>query len=166
MPNNTNWNKISKFEDADDSCGFLLWKTQLIWRRIIERALDQYNLTHTQFVILAVTAYLTRNDNRVTQVEIAKYSLCDINTTSQVLRTLVGKKLITRTNKAGNDKSKYPILTTLGYNTLKSAISSVESVDDCFFGSLNTEKLNIFKTSLIQLLKDQLSRIFMFPNSP
>lgn len=33
----TKWDKISKFDDSEQSPGFLLWKTQLIWRRQIEK---------------------------------------------------------------------------------------------------------------------------------
>jgi DNA-binding MarR family transcriptional regulator len=91
---NIKWDEISKFDDSEQSPGFLLWKTQLIWRRQIEKTLSELELTQPQFVIMASIGYLTANDNAVSQIELATHTLMDINTTSQILRTLEKKNLI------------------------------------------------------------------------
>ena len=88
------WKTISQFEDSEQSPGFLLWKTQLIWRRQVEKALATYQLTQPQFVIMASIGYLTARGNIISQVELATHTLMDINTTSQILRTLEKKNLI------------------------------------------------------------------------
>jgi DNA-binding MarR family transcriptional regulator len=151
---NRKWNKISQFEDSEQSPGFLLWKTQLIWRRQIERVLSDYQLTQPQFVIMASIGYLTANDNTVSQIELATYTLMDINTTSQVLRALEKGGLIERKNKLGNDKTKYSTLTELGYETLKKAISAVEKFDCDFFNVLAETDLNNTKQILDTLIKE------------
>lgn len=152
MPNR-DWGEISQFEDSAQSCGFLLWKAQLIWRRMIEKALFEYDLTHTQFVLLASTAYLTRNNKVVNQVELASYTSCDVNTTSQVLRSLQKKGLITRSNKTDNEKAKYPQLTDQGYTLLTQAIQTVERIDKNFFSSLTSTEQESFRTTILQLLR-------------
>ena len=139
------WNKISQFKDSSESPGFLLWKTQITWKRLIEKALIAHNLTHSQFVLLASIAYLTKDDNTITQIELSRHALFDISTTSQVVRSLEKNGLVMRTNKTGNIKSKYSKLTELGYNILKPAIKVVESIDSRFFESLNQNELKAFK---------------------
>ena len=137
--------------DSKDSPGFLLWRTQIAWKRLIEKTLRVHNLTHPQFVILATTAFLTQNDRNVTQIELSKHTSCDINTTSQVLRSLEKNGLIKRIYKAGNEKSKYPKLTELGYSILKPAIQAVENADEIFFGNLNQQELEDFQLITIKL---------------
>ena len=149
---NKSWEHLSKFDDSDNSLGFLLWKVSIKWRRKIEVTLTKYDLTHTQFVMLATTAYLTRNDNMVTQVEIAEFSSCDINTTSQVLRGLEKRLLIVRTVMDGNEKSKYPKLTDFGFNILKPAIKDVEAIDEVFFSALTNSKKQQLSINLSQLI--------------
>lgn len=41
------------FEVPEDSPGFLLWQTTMIWQRQIKKALEQYNVSHAQFVMMA-----------------------------------------------------------------------------------------------------------------
>ena len=149
---NNQWNKTSKFTDSKESPGFLLWKTQITWKRMIEKSLYAHDLTHAQFVILASTVYLTRDGEQVTQVELAKHASCDINTTSQILRSLEKKGLIRRLSIEGNEKSKYPVLTEFGYTIFKPAIKTVENVDTEFFSNLTAEEVDKFKLTLLKLI--------------
>lgn len=149
------WQKISKFKTSNESPGFLLWKTQLTWKRLIEKSLITHGLTHSQFVILASTEYLTKDGKHVTQVELAKHTAFDINTASQVLRSLEKNGLIIRISKPGNEKSKYPHLTELGYQTLGPAIKTVESVDDVFFSGLAPSELDGFKHIAAKLIANK-----------
>ncbi len=150
---NDKWNEISKFDDAQDSPGFLLWKMHLIWRRLVEKVLNQCDLTHPQFVVLVTIAYLAQNKSNVTQVELANHVSLDVNTISQILKGLENKGFIKRLARNGNNKAKYPKLTEIGYSTFKQAIKLVEDVDQQFFNSLNTKDLQLFKTSMLTLIE-------------
>jgi DNA-binding MarR family transcriptional regulator len=44
---------IFKFETPSESNGFLLWKATNLWQREINKILKKFDLTHTQFVVLA-----------------------------------------------------------------------------------------------------------------
>lgn len=153
------WKTISQFEDSEQSPGFLLWKTQLIWRRQIERALAAYQLTQPQFVIMASLGYLSAHGNTTSQVELAAHTLMDINTTSQVLRTLEKRTLIIRKKKAGNEKTKYSTLTNLGHEVLKNAISAVEKFDDDFFKILSVDDLKMVKGAFSILIKENVKQL-------
>jgi MarR family transcriptional regulator, organic hydroperoxide resistance regulator len=133
------WNTISQFEGPEQSPGFLLWQASTQWRRLIESALATLGLTHPQFVLLASVGWMTRNRGQVTQVELARHCKTDINMTSQVLRTLERKGYIKRHQCQGNERSKFPLLTSKGAQLIEQAIPLVEAVDRAFFKNLESD---------------------------
>ena len=82
-----------QFKKPEDSPGYLLAQVTMLWQRKQKRVLDPLNLTHTQFVLLASLAWLSRENNAVTQTDIANQSNADRMMVSKVLRTLEEKKL-------------------------------------------------------------------------
>lgn len=85
------WKRISQFDEAGKSPGFLLWQVSMAWRRHIENALMNLDLTHPQFVLLASVGWMAQNGNAVAQIDLARHCKMDITMTSQVLRTLEKK---------------------------------------------------------------------------
>lgn len=83
--------KSSNFQDYNESTGLLFWQTSMIWQRKIKEALQLYNLTHTQFVILAVIEELTEQKICVTQKKISDFSMIDVMTISSTVRLLEKK---------------------------------------------------------------------------
>lgn len=148
---NPKWKKISQFKGPEESPGFLLWQVSTKWRRQIETTLAALDLTHVQFVLLASIGWLTRGDNRITQVELACHCQTDINMTSQVLRTLEKKGYIERRMLEGNERSKFPFLTKQGANLVEKAIPLVERADHEFFKHIKKDSnkcMEIFKKLL------------------
>lgn len=133
------WDKVSQFEGPEESPGFLLWQVSTAWRRQVEAALVSVGLTHAQFVILASVGWMTRNDQMVTQIELARQCGTDVNMTSQVLRTLERKGYIERKQCKGNERSKFPVTTKNGRDLIIKAIPLVEEVDKKFFLMLENE---------------------------
>jgi DNA-binding MarR family transcriptional regulator len=139
MTQTVNFNEISVHPSAEESPGFLLWRVSTLWRRAIEDVLKPLGLTHPQFVVLATTAWLTRAGKRASQAEIGRHAALDPNTTSQILRSLQAKGLIDRSHTA-DERSKYPILTTTGAESLAKAMPAVESADAGFFASVDLKE--------------------------
>lgn len=135
---------ISAYQAPEESPGFLLWRVSTLWRRAIEDVLKSLDLTHPQFVILATTGWLTKVQEKVSQVDIGKLAGLDPNTTSQILRGLEAKKLITRSHFV-DERSKYPKLTKEGSKRLSKALPLVEEADDLFFSSVDLKKSGILK---------------------
>ena len=136
---NSAWKKITQFEGPEQSPGFLLWQVSTKWRRQIESALKTVGLTHPQFVLLASLGWLTREGCCISQVELARHSGTDSTMTSQVLRTLEQKGYITRTEHAGDARSKFPVVTKSGAALIAQAVPFVEAVDDAFFKGIGLE---------------------------
>lgn len=143
--------KITIYNTPDESPGYLLWRVSTAWRSTIEEVLKQHDLTHPQFVILATTAWLTKDNKKIAQIDISKASGLDPNTTSQVLRGLEKKKLIKRLRSV-NERSKSPQVTPLGNERLAHAMPAVEHADEKFFSILTTLKRLDLITSFNTLL--------------
>ncbi|MBP6870303.1 MarR family transcriptional regulator [Candidatus Babeliales bacterium] len=153
MKNNSiDFQKISLYKTAEDSPGYLLLKVSLEWRSMIEDALKQFDLTHPQFIILATAAWLTQGHEKISQIDISRTVGLDPNTTSQILRGLEKKKLIKRTRSL-NERSKSPILTTIGLDVLTQALPAVEATDQFFFDRLNESEMAQFMYVFKKLMK-------------
>lgn len=153
MTQTVNFNEISVHLSAEKSPGFLLWRVSTLWRKAIETVLKPLGLTHPQFVILATTGWLTRMGKRASQAEIGRQAALDPNTTSQILRGLQAKGLIERSHNI-DERSKYPILTATGAESLAKAMPAVESADAAFFASVDLKGSGILKTLQILACTD------------
>jgi DNA-binding MarR family transcriptional regulator len=139
---------ISIYKGPRQSPGFLLWHISTAWRSSIETILKTMGLTHPQFVILAAIGWLTKHKEQVTQIAIGNMAGLDPNTTSQVLKGLEHKELITRAQST-DGRAKNVFLTSKGTKTLNQALPAVEKADAAFFCALSVNE----HSSLITLFQ-------------
>ena len=145
------WDDISDFQEATASPGFMLWQTYLLWKRKLDRLLGQYNITHVQFVILANLAFLESKKIETNQNNLAKMSKCDVSMTSQVVRSLVKKGLVSRVQKEGDERSKFVALTAEGTKLVQVTVKNVEATDSQFFSHLK-DKQKSFLECLVTIV--------------
>ncbi len=136
---------------AEDSSGFLLWQVTSLWQREIKKALQPFDLTHSQFVLLASIHWLTLLKKEVTQIVLSEHSKIDPMTTSQVLRTLAAKGIVTRAEHSTDTRAKTVVLTDKGKKLVKPAVNAIEKCDRDFFASLRNGAA--FNAELVQLLR-------------
>ena len=127
----------SRYAEATESPGFLLWQATNLWQRRQKAALKELDLTHVQFVLLASLAWLSRNGEPVTQVRIAEHAKTDAVMTSEVLRTLQRKRLVERGPHPDDTRAKSLKLTPEGAAVVRRAVALVERTDREFFAPLN-----------------------------
>jgi MarR family transcriptional regulator, organic hydroperoxide resistance regulator len=139
-------------EKAEDSSGFLLWQVTNLWQREIKKALEKYELTHSQFVLMASIHWLTLNKKDVTQILLSSHTKIDPMTTSTVLRTLQAKGLLQRQEHGTDTRAKTVALTEEGKKIVKQAVKTVETFDKNFFSVLGN-KINDFNKQLVLLLE-------------
>lgn len=142
-------------EKPEESTGFLLWQVTNLWQREIKKALEEYNLTHSQFVLLASIHWLTIQKREVTQIVLSSHTKIDPMTTSTVLRALQQRGFIQRQEHATDTRAKTVALTENGKETIKKAVVVVEKFDDDFF-SLRGIKSKELNNNLLTLLKNKL----------
>ncbi|WP_281321848.1 MarR family winged helix-turn-helix transcriptional regulator [Flavobacterium aestivum] len=138
-------------EKPEESSGFLLWQVTNLWQREIKKALEQYGLTHSQFVLLASMHWLTLHEQEVTQVILSNHTKIDPMTTSTVLRTLQQKGFIQRQEHSTDTRAKTVALTEEGKKIIKKAVVTVEKFDSEFFSVLGN-KTSELNQNLISLL--------------
>ena len=138
-------------EKAEESSGFLLWQVTNLWQREIKKALEEFGLTHSQYVLLASIHWLTLHNQEVTQVVLSNHTKIDPMTTSTVLRTLQQKGFLQRKEHLTDTRAKTVELTKEGVKIIKMAVVAVEKFDKEFF-SLLGNKVTELNNNLIVLL--------------
>ena len=127
----------SRYAEATDSPGLLLWQVTNLWQRRQRAALKEMDLTHVQFVLLASLAWLSRNAEPVTQARVAEHAKTDAVMTSEVLRTLQRKGFVERRPHPEDTRAKSLKPTPKGTEVVRRAVKLVEQTDQEFFAPLN-----------------------------
>jgi DNA-binding MarR family transcriptional regulator len=118
------------------SLGFLLWHATLRWQRLLADALRPLDLTHVQFVLLAVLWwFVTVRGERPSQRALAEQAGTDPMMTSQVLRALERKGLVVRRPHPDDARALELDVTAAGKRLALKAIRVVESADAEFFAA-------------------------------
>lgn len=146
------------FKKPEDSPGYLLGQLTMLWQRKLKRVLDPLDLTHTQFALLCALAWLSKESDKVTQVDIANQGNADRMMVSKVLRNLEEKKFITRQEHPTDTRAKTIKLTPDGETVLQKAIVSVETADLDFFYKSGTD-LTIFNSKMAALIEQNTKEI-------
>ena len=131
-------------DKPEESSGFLLWQVTNLWHREIKKALEEFGITHSQFVLMASIHWLTLQKQEVTQVVLSNHTKIDPMTTSTVLRTLQQKGFVQRQEHRTDTRAKVVLLTLDGIEITKKAVIAVENFDTQFFSVLGkkTKELN------------------------
>lgn len=122
-------------ERPADSPGFLLWHATLRWQRDIAAALAPYDLTHVQFVLLATSWWMHGQGLRPNQLELARRAGTDVKMTSQVLRRLEARGLLTRVPDESDTRMKRLTVTEAGAELAPRVVAVVEACDRSFFAA-------------------------------
>jgi len=130
----------TRYSNPNHSPGYQLWRVTNIWQRHMRQALKDLDLTHVQFVLLAVTVKLGELGEPTNQAHIAEAAGMDKMMASQVLRALEEKQLITRTADKVDGRALLISVTSAGFDLTCQAIYKVEEADQEFFGVLGNEE--------------------------
>lgn len=122
------------FKKAEDSPGFLLWQLTNQWQQQQRKALLPLELTHPQFVALAGILWLgSLSEEGASQAQVAEFTHIDKMMMSDLVKTLLHKKLIKR-HRHPQDKRAYALtMTRKGHALTLKAIPLVEAIDAQFF---------------------------------
>lgn len=145
------------FKHPDQSSGFLLWQLTNQWQRLQRSALSKIGLTHAQFVVLANVLWLSSIPNNiVTQQQVGEHAKIDKMSMSDLVNTLIKKKLLKRAEHIHDKRAYSLILTKKGHNQVLKAIPIVEGIDKEFFMKETTELVK-FVTNLRDLININLN---------
>jgi DNA-binding MarR family transcriptional regulator len=132
-----------------ESPGLLLWRATLRWQRQLTAALKPLGLTHVQFVLLASTWWLTQVAGETpSQRRIAEHAGTDPMMTSQVLRTLAARGLISRDPDPRDSRALQIEIADTGVKLARRAVRVVEAADTAFFDIVKDQD------ALMRVLRD------------
>jgi len=146
---------VFSVERAEDSPGFLLWQTTMTWQRRIKKALEPYQVSHAQFVLLAILLWFEKINQEATQIILANWSKLDKMTVSKSLKVLAAQDYIARTEHEKDTRAKKVILTPTGKALASQLVPIVEGIDKQFFGVLS----QIDQKDLLRLLNQMIGRM-------
>jgi MarR family transcriptional regulator, organic hydroperoxide resistance regulator len=122
------------FDKPEESPGFLLWQTTTIWQRQIKRALEIYDISHPQFVIMATLLWFEAHHYDTTQILIVNWSKLDKMTVSKSLKKLSALGYVNRIEHETDTRAKSVSLTEKGKEMVRLLVPIVEKIDGIFFG--------------------------------
>ena len=132
------------FDKAENSPGFLLWQTTMIWQRQIKKALEPYDISHAQFVIMATLLWFNAHHYDTTQILIVNHSKLDKMTVSKSLKKMVSLGYVNRIEHEIDTRAKSVSLTDKGEEMVRILVPIVEGIDSAFFGcASNKEQKNL-----------------------
>ncbi len=132
----------TRYGRPDDSPGLMLWHLTNSWQRSIRTALAPHQLTHVQFVLLATLASM--QPTQATQKQLADAAATDVMMTSQVIRGLESRGLVTRSPHPTDGRAVLLTPTSEGAAVIDAANSAVEEADERFFDRLAPDDLSRF----------------------
>lgn len=117
-----------------NAVGFVMWRVVHRYQREVDQALRGLDLTHLQFVTLALSAWLARGGAAATQAELARAGDIHVMQVSNVIKALEAKGMVRRTVSPVNPLAKCVAITAVGLAALRGALPLVIEVQARLFG--------------------------------
>jgi DNA-binding MarR family transcriptional regulator len=122
--------------------GFTLLKAAQVWRTEASEVLREHELTVPQFlVVMALYRQARHGWDPLTQSDVATRLGMDANTTSQIVRALERRGLLTRTPHPDDARARALALTTDGIERGGKASASARALNELFFSAVAPEQL-------------------------
>lgn len=141
------------FDKPEDSPGFLLWQTTMVWQRQIKKALEPHQISHAQFVIMATLMWFEAHKYDTTQIVIINQTKLDKMTVSKSLKKLVALGFVRRMEHESDTRAKSVTLTDKGKEIVCTLVSIVEEIDVRFFGSATKPEEQQLIKILVKLIR-------------
>ena len=119
----------------DKAVGFVLWRVMHRYQRAVERALAPHELTHLQFTTLAMTAWMCRSGDFVTQAELAREADIHPMQISLMLKALESKGMVARRPSTTDTRTRLVGITPAGIKALRTALPIIVELQQQMFGN-------------------------------
>jgi len=128
--------KNGVLSNPEDHTSFLLWQVNMAWQRKIKTALDPFELTHAQYLLLAALHWLSTQKKYVQQQDLANHILIDKMMTSKILRLMQRKGFVKRTKSKMDTRARNLIITEKGETVLAAAYKAMSKAESDFLSPL------------------------------
>ncbi len=115
----------------EDAIGFVAWRITHRFQREVERAIRHLDLTHLQFTVLALVAWMSREEGPVVAADLARLGDIHPMQVSNVIRALEGKRFVRRRARG---RALNVMMTDAGLEALRAALPLTKEVQARLFG--------------------------------
>jgi MarR family transcriptional regulator, organic hydroperoxide resistance regulator len=135
------WDSFSPaIKKLTDSPSFYLNMVMHLWEKSLLDIVGDFDLTNTQFKMLASLILLTKDERIITQMDLARLLGADKMMVSEVLRTLEKKGYVIRVPHPSDKRAKSLIVTKKGLAIVERAAQHAAEFDDKFFAPLGDDR--------------------------
>lgn len=132
----------------------LMWKVTKLLYKTKKSILDEFDLTCSQYEILAAIHQFSEKNNDVIQINLSEKTQIDPMTTSTVLRNLQKRGLIKRERGLVNTRTVEVKITDAGKNVYNLARKKIDKMQEEIYQNLDCP--NFF--SQLSVLSDKLNK--------
>lgn len=147
--------EISPYRSPEDVLGWLLRLLSALWHRELNAELAAIDLTEMQFVLLIGLGWMTPEGQSVSQKDLGQFCRTSPALTSQVLRSLVRKKLVSIATGTNDTRMRMVQPTKLGEKKLRDAVAILQKTDGDFWKD-EAETATRLKTDLLKVIRTKL----------
>jgi DNA-binding MarR family transcriptional regulator len=112
-----------------------MWRVMHRYQREVDRVLLPLDLTHLQFTMLAMAAWLCRSGEPVSQAELSRQADIHPMQVSLMLKALEAKGMVGRARSPSDTRAKRIAITAAGLEALRGAMPCVIEVQRRIFGN-------------------------------
>jgi MarR family transcriptional regulator, transcriptional regulator for hemolysin len=141
-----------RYEKADASPGFLLWKITALWQRRLAQVLGEFGITQTQYAILASLRWFEQHHEPPTQTHLVEHAKIDKMTLSKAIRKLEDDGIVRREASPEDSRAVAVRFTPAGRKLVQRAVVAIETADEEFFSALAPRQLADYKALTARLI--------------
>lgn len=142
-----------RYEKADDSVGFLLWKIITLWQGKVNQILEEFGITQTQYAILASLLWFEEKSELITQAQLVAHTKIDKMTLSKAIRRLEQQNLVIRDVSDSDNRAMNVKFSITGKAIIQKAIVAIEKADEDFVSCLSNTQLQLYKEIMQSIIK-------------
>jgi DNA-binding MarR family transcriptional regulator len=143
---------IFEVQTPQESVGFQFWKLHQQWQKRVNETLKPFQITHTQFVIMASIAWFEEQKVQPYQSQVSSLMNLDKMAFSKAVRQLESQGYVLREKSKQDGRAMSLSLTNKALETVPKAMQAIENVDKGVFGKLGGHK-KTFNQILLMLNK-------------
>jgi len=141
-----------KYNKADESAGFLLWKITALWQAKLGTVLGEFGITQTQYAILASLRWFEEKQEPTTQSHLVEHTKIDKMTVSKAIRRLEKDRLVSRESSATDNRAINVQFTDHGREVIQRAVVAIENADEDFFFCFSGKQLVEYKSLTLKVI--------------
>jgi len=140
---------IFEVQTPQQSIGFQFWKLHQHWQKSVNETLEPFQITHTQFVMMASIAWFEEQGKKPSQAQVTQLMGIDKMAFSKAVRQLESKKFVVRKPNKMDKRAKSLSLTKKALEVVPQAMQAIEKVDQHVFGALGERQTSFNKILLL-----------------